>query len=544
MKPLKLEIAGFGPYRKTTVLDFSKLGNHSMFVITGPTGAGKTTIFDAITYALYGETSVSHRNRDTIRSDYAEQKEKTYVELTYEAKQKTYIVNRSLSLSRAGEVTGAKVEMHTPDGRVLTKANEVKEEVIASIGLTSDQFRQVVMLPQGEFRKLLQSESKEREVIFRRIFGTEMLEQFMKMMQEKAQSIERTAHDSKERMLHELRKLDCINNPEIAAEIAVEYPNWSSIQPLIQQAIADQEAELKTTETKKIALRTTIQQIEQKIMKQEERIKRSEQKAQVDADLAKMAAEEETLAEKMNIILAAETADKITPLYMEWTESKVQLQKAQENLAKIVSEKKEAEKAYSNAETEVVKIKELEQQVQQLESNQSALGRYETDWRTYKNVQQQYTEMKSEVSALEQSVQQHSNQRVAAEGKLKEVFEKLEDIQNKKVKYAELEKQLLEQHNKIKALQQLLDILTRRINGAQKMPELEQASLQAEQAFILSKREIEDAEFAVRSELAGMLAQTLQHGEPCQVCGSTHHPAPAQLKASAPTEQEIESLRN
>ena len=178
MRPLKLTISGFGPYAGTQELDFRLLGSSGLYLITGDTGAGKTTIFDAITFALFGEASGGNREPGMLRSKYAKPEDPTGVELTFAYDGKEYTVKRSPEYERAKKSgTGftkqsSEAQLIYPDGRVVTKQREVDKAIGQIIGLTREQFSQVSMISQGDFRKLLQADTKERQKIFRDIFGT------------------------------------------------------------------------------------------------------------------------------------------------------------------------------------------------------------------------------------------------------------------------------------------------------------------------------------------------------------------------------------
>ena len=178
MRPLKLTIAGFGPYAGVQELDFEQLGQSGLYLITGDTGAGKTTIFDAITFALFGEASGNYRVPSMLRSKYAKPEDPTYVELTFTYGNKTYTVNRNPAYARAkmrGEGTtdqGAYAQLTMPDGSPITKLKEVDKAIQEIIGLTREQFSQVCMISQGDFRRLLQAGTDDRKKIFTDIFGT------------------------------------------------------------------------------------------------------------------------------------------------------------------------------------------------------------------------------------------------------------------------------------------------------------------------------------------------------------------------------------
>ena len=178
MRPLKLTLSAFGPYADTVVLDLERLGVRGLYLITGDTGAGKTTIFDAITYALYGEASGDNRDPSMFRSQYALPETPTLVELVFSYQGRTYTVRRNPEYERPARRGGgttlqrADAELHLPDGRVVTRSREVTAELVSILGLDRSQFTQIAMIAQGDFLKLLLADTKSRQDIFREIFET------------------------------------------------------------------------------------------------------------------------------------------------------------------------------------------------------------------------------------------------------------------------------------------------------------------------------------------------------------------------------------
>ena len=178
MRPLKLTMSAFGPYAGQTTVDFDALGTTGLYLITGDTGAGKTTIFDAIAYALYGEASGETRESSMLRSKYAEPETPTFVELTFANGGERYTVRRNPEYTRpktrgtGTTVQKADAELTMPDGRVITKTREVTAAVTEVIGVDRAQFSRIAMIAQGEFRRLLLAQTDERKAIVRQIFRT------------------------------------------------------------------------------------------------------------------------------------------------------------------------------------------------------------------------------------------------------------------------------------------------------------------------------------------------------------------------------------
>ncbi|MEC2644796.1 AAA family ATPase, partial [Bacillus thuringiensis] len=194
MRPIQLIMTAFGPYKQKEVIDFEDLGEHRIFAISGNTGAGKTTIFDAICYVLYGEASGEERSDTSmLRSQFADDNVYTSVELTFQLKGKRYEIKRQLGHKKQGNktITGHAVELYEViDGENVPAVDrfhvtDVNKKVEDLIGLSKHQFSQIVMLPQGEFRKLLTSETENKEEILRRIFKTDRYKLMRELLDQK-----------------------------------------------------------------------------------------------------------------------------------------------------------------------------------------------------------------------------------------------------------------------------------------------------------------------------------------------------------------------
>ena len=195
MKPLELILSAFGSYGGTERVDFEKM-RQGLFLITGDTGAGKTTIFDGITYALYGQTSGRRREGDMMRSQYASDTDETYVAFTFSERGKVYTIRRnpawlrrSRRKNKAGEYAltkeSAKVELIMPDGKAFPgKMKETDQKIVEIIGMDINQFSQVSMISQGDFMKLLLASSRERKEVFSRIFPTKIYWQIQNNLSE------------------------------------------------------------------------------------------------------------------------------------------------------------------------------------------------------------------------------------------------------------------------------------------------------------------------------------------------------------------------
>ncbi|MBQ2699684.1 MAG: SMC family ATPase, partial [Clostridia bacterium] len=217
MKPLKLVISAFGPYGGQTEIDFGLLGENGLFLIAGDTGAGKTTLFDAISFALYGEASggKERRKSKSFRSDYAAARCETFVELTFRHRQNTWIIRRNPEYTRpklTGEgftIQSANATMRCEEsGELIMGLSEVNAKVYELLGLTQDQFTQTVMIAQGDFLKILNASSDERKSLFQRLFNTSMYESLQKKLQEMSSTCRQEREHLEQRIRIAADKID------------------------------------------------------------------------------------------------------------------------------------------------------------------------------------------------------------------------------------------------------------------------------------------------------------------------------------------------
>lgn len=208
MRPLTLKISAFSSYSGTTVLDMDRLGKSGLYLITGETGAGKTTIFDAITFALYGKPSGSGRKAEMLRSKYADPAVPTEVELTFEYKNKIYTIKRNPEYERPAKrgdkltKQEAGAELTLPDGRVVSKIKDVDSAVREIIGIDREQFSQIAMIAQGDFLKLLNATTETRQEIFRKIFSTDFYRNIQEKLKAEHSEIKR-AYETAEQSIKE-----------------------------------------------------------------------------------------------------------------------------------------------------------------------------------------------------------------------------------------------------------------------------------------------------------------------------------------------------
>ena len=499
MRPLKLTIAGFGPYAGVQELDFEKLGKNGLYLITGDTGAGKTTIFDAITFALFGEASGENREPGMLRSKYAKPEDPTYVELTFAYDGKVYSIRRNPEYerpkTRGTGTTSRKAEavLTYPDGAVVTKLKDVDKAVREIIGLTRDQFAQVAMISQGDFRKLLQADTVERQKIFRDIFGTELFVTLQRQLKEQSG----TLHKHKEQAVLSIRQYvggmvcdaDSLLSPDVRKARAGELP-VSQVMSLLEQLLDED----RRTQT---ALEIRLGQIEEEMEKITAQLTRAQAYAAAKKSLEEhSAAEIRQIAARDAASAALETARASVPEQEALSESIAQIGL----LLPVYQELKDKTDAHAEAGAKAAAAKTAMVTAESLKKSLTAeIARLKTEQLTLEGASAE----KEKLSAQRQQLNDSKTKLQTLTAGLSDLTEQRRVLEAKRVEYRAAE---------------------------EKSSRLYQEFAGKNKAFL--------------DEQAGIMASGLEPGESCPVCGSTVHPHLAVLSQDAPTEAEVKKAKN
>ena len=497
MRPLKLTISAFGPYAETAVLDLESLGESGVYLITGDTGAGKTTIFDAISFALYGEASGSVRtDNSAFRSNYAKPESPTFVELTFSIGSKTYTVRRNPEYQRpklSGEgftAQPADATLTFSDGRPpITKFKEVTKEIEAIIGLSKDQFVQVAMIAQGDFLKLILAKTDERAKIFRKIFNTNIYLD----LQEKAKRHALTLGGEYTDLCKSALQISTgiYADEDKKAEIAQnsEKNDYSAVAEILQEINADfkkQEAEAETVINEK----------------RQELAKLNAKKALAEQNL-KIAKDIEAQTAKTAYLRAL--------------------------LPQLENEVATATEAYKGREELIAKSAILAKNLPLYQSQDELATEINAKSKTTQSV------------AVEINVASQKLAKLSAEqADLKSEIAKAEGLLASVEKLSAEKERLIEEKSQISALKEKVDALN---ETYRELRELQKKSQTAMQENMLAKSDYDTAHTAYLADRAGLLASDLSLGAPCPVCGALEHPNPAKRLQGAPTDSMLEELK-
>ena len=498
MKPLKLTMSAFGSYAGKNVIDFTGQ-QQGIFLITGDTGAGKTTIFDAITYALYNQTSGGERNGNMMRSQYAQPETETYVELEFLYRGQTYRVRRNPDYKitktlKNGKIREQKVphsvELTLPDGTVFPeKKNATDAKIIEILGLTADQFSQIVMIAQGDFLKLLYTKSDERKMIFSKLFRTDIYWKIQENLRRKSMEMdERIQENDRAFEQEKSRIIPLPESEELPLDELVE-----RLRERLKDALKEQNLR-----------RANVEELNKKITKYEEINKLFVSLEKIRQTGRELEARQAESKECRQQIENARKADKV--LVAE--QQNLRQQQAVEQSARAIA--KMGETLADDQEM----FETLKTQLQEAEAKQK----------------REAADTQKKMLALEQSFPSYEALQNARseEQQAKKVWEDLrktseESFHKKKAGIAALKEQQKRQEQVVE----------------QTKKNWEQTSLSASE----SAKHYEHMYEAFLKEQAGILAENLSAGCPCPVCGSTVHPDPAKLSDHAVTELEVEQAK-
>ncbi len=498
MRPLLLNITGFGTYCKPTQINLEQLGTSGLYLITGDTGSGKTTIFDAITYALYGTVNGQNRQVSMLRSTFADLDTPTEVELVFEYKGERYTVKRNPDYERRAKrgegviKQAADATLIKPDGTVITQNTKVTSYITELFGIDKNQFSQIVMIAQGDFQQLLMENTERRQEIFRKLFKTDYYLKLQLMLSDAENDIKKTVNERKAAIKNNIDNLVCKEDSLLKIDV-------------------------ETAKTTGLPV-TEVFELTQKLIDEDTKEKDAVDKAEK---------ENQGELEKITELLTKAQNNDLLKKSLEEKESELKaIRITHDELKKVLQEHKDSENELKNKEADLAVKKQKMQNYDKLEELEEAAGQLSKNKEASKKAQEKA------LAELE-SLKQKKNELIEEQKKLSGTDTKLVNLENEKSK-------LSERSEKVSTLKILLEEyaeLNVNLNDAQKKYKALQKDFEEKDELCRQKRKL------FMDEQAGILASKLEAGSPCPVCGSLEHPKLAVITQKAPTQTELEELQ-
>ncbi|MBR3518386.1 MAG: SMC family ATPase [Lachnospiraceae bacterium] len=561
MKPTKLIISAFGPYAgEMPAIDLTEFEDKGLFLISGDTGAGKTTIFDAISYALYGKTSGSYRDTKNLRSEYANESTETYVDLYFTHQGKEYHVWRRPGYERKkqrGEgmtTVPENAKFYAGDEKPIEGKTQVDEAIKELLHIDEKQFKQIAMIAQGEFWDLLNAKTDERTKILRTIFQTSGYNNIEYRLKERMDDGYRLKKDTEHSILQYLD--DVVLDPEEdQAEALTELKERAQRSGSVWNL--EEMTDLLQSILKADAQR--LQKVEEELQSAEEKLEKSKASlatAEINNGLLKHVEElkekEIDLAEKKQEMEKAETllarqkiaTREVYPVYSAWKEK----EQAVKALEEQISAKKESVKTASQQvllsgknleaakqeQPEAEKLRKLADQIEaekEKYQNRDALLRKAEELR---KTGEGFAEKEQQIKNREMLLKEKTEKLKETQKRLKGSPEKLKDVARLAERYQEL----------LHAMDEILGVRCPEWEKKKTALANKQKAYQtAFDDFEVASRERIEAERELDDQRAGILAKGLEEGKKCPVCGAVHHPEPAKIPDTAITEEEFKLLK-
>lgn len=539
MRPLVLEMNAFGPFKNNVVIDFREFNQSSLFLLTGPTGSGKTTVFDAISYVLYGSASGESREESTLKSDYASDEEAVcYVKLTFTIHDKTVEVYRRPRQKGPGKTKSVielqpEFELVIDDQLVSNSVKDSTAEIQNLLGLSANQFKQIVMLPQGEFRKLLTSTSSEKETIFRNIFKTDIFRRFEDTLKEKSKSYAKEQERLKALLDQQTSQIIYNDRPEL--DLSIKQDDYEALLAEMSTLNAEDDREFQKVDQQLSKLTKRLEE-ERAIIENMTLLESLSEQSQA------LEQEKPEVEAKKNRLTYAKQAEELSKLdeRMKQTDNKYHssqeaFETYKQDLETVNAKWAKKNKAYEEHQEKVKKIPKLEEQQVKLKEEQRL-------WQEKQDTDEKINKGAATINRLneqQQYAEAELNQLTMTQDKTKE---QLETISSLRDQYKEKETERLEMNEILREQKQELQVLENSLEDRQTLEKTREKEQQLTQAVKELAENLQVISSRYYANIAVVLADQLEENTPCPVCGSLDHPHVASTADEDVSKERVEEL--
>ena len=521
MMPISLTLSAFGPYPDTITIDFESFQEDGLFLITGPTGSGKTMIFDAMIFALYGKTSGQIRQTDSLRCDHALNEIPTFVEFSFSLHQQNYTIKRNPKYYLEGKKTPKQPSalLTLPDGKMVEGIKEVNQKMISLLGVDDQQFKQICMIAQGEFTKLIMASSDEREKVLRELFHSETYQK----LEEKLKVHLKTYQDKYDLLLNKRKDL----MQELQVEDHQEYLSKQT------KLIASQQKEYDDL---KKDLDQKKQQLQLYRLQNQRLIQLKDLKQQFQ-DLKKQENDYQKLNKTVDTLKKAQETNY---LYISYIKQQKKLQTLKLNQEDFLKQLKKLEKDYQEkkVQADFLTVKQqtkekLQNQIQETKQLINQIYQYQNDYQNLQTLKQQYRMLDEEHKLFLKKKEKFENG-------LQRDQERIQSEQQVQSKYELIKQQYVRLNEQKVKVHQLSDYYDQILKLNENKSDLQEEYTVVEKQVDHEKMQYNQMEKLYFRKQAGIFALQLKEDQPCPICGSLHHPHPAQIEKEGITKEKLD----
>ena len=521
MMPISLTLSAFGPYPDTITIDFESFQEDGLFLITGPTGSGKTMIFDAMIFALYGKTSGQIRQTDSLRCDHALNEIPTFVEFSFSLHQQNYTIKRNPKYYLEGKKTPKQPSalLILPDGKMVEGIKEVNQKMISLLGVDDQQFKQICMIAQGEFTKLIMASSDEREKVLRELFHSETYQK----LEEKLKVHLKTYQDKYDLLLNKRKDL----MQELQVEDHQEYLSKQT------KLIASQQKEYDDL---KKDLDQKKQQLQLYRLQNQRLIQLKDLKQQFQ-DLKKQENDYQKLNKTVDTLKKAQETNY---LYISYIKQQKKLQTLKLNQEDFLKQLKKLEKDYQEKKVQADSLdykqqtkEKLQNQIQETKQLINQIYQYQNDYQNLQTLKQQYRMLDEEHKLFLKKKEKFENG-------LQRDQERIQSEQQVQSKYELIKQQYVRLNEQKVKVHQLSDYYDQILKLNENKSDLQEEYTVVEKQVDHEKMQYNQMEKLYFRKQAGIFALQLKEDQPCPICGSLHHPHPAQIEKEDITKEKLD----
>lgn len=521
MMPISLTLSAFGPYPDTITIDFESFQEDGLFLITGPTGSGKTMIFDAMIFALYGKTSGQIRQTDSLRCDHALNEIPTFVEFSFSLHQQNYTIKRNPKYYLEGKKTPKQPSalLTLPDGKMVEGIKEVNQKMISLLGVDDQQFKQICMIAQGEFTKLIMASSDEREKVLRELFHSETYQK----LEEKLKVHLKTYQDKYDLLLNKRKDL----MQELQVEDHQEYLSKQT------KLIASQQKEYDDL---KKDLDQKKQQLQLYRLQNQRLIQLKDLKQQFQ-DLKKQENDYQKLNKTVDTLKKAQETNY---LYISYIKQQKKLQTLKLNQEDFLKQLKKLEKDYQEKKVQADFLdykqqtkEKLQNQIQETKQLINQIYQYQNDYQNLQTLKQQYRMLDEEHKLFLKKKEKFENG-------LQRDQERIQSEQQVQSKYELIKQQYVRLNEQKVKVHQLSDYYDQILKLNENKSDLQEEYTVVEKQVDHEKMQYNQMEKLYFRKQAGIFALQLKENQPCPICGSLHHPHPAQIEKEDITKEKLD----